>query len=214
MARPQKYTADYFPHFAHNGKTMFIIEERFGNDGYAFWFKLLELLCSTEGHCYDCDSVENWGFLMSKTHVSEVSATEILCTLSKFGAIDSDLWAEKKIWSQHLVDNLGPLYSKRTSKPPCRPVTGEKTEFPTSENHKGSRGSRGSKVKEVEETKEDKPFSSSNPKKPETLQDTDNEHLRLKRLHAEAEYYKIHDEKAYLKLLKQHPELEEEVPWS
>jgi len=213
MARPLKYTADYFPHFAHHGKTMFIIEEKFGNDGYAFWFKLLELLCSTEGHCYDCDSAENWGFLTSKTHVSEVSATEILCTLSKLGAIDSDLWREKKIWSQHLVDNLVPLYSKRTSKPPCRPVSGEKTEFPVSENHKGSRGSIGSKVKEVEETQEDKSFSSQNPKnqKPPT-----DEEVRLKRLRAQALYYKQYDEKAYSALLQQHPELkddEEEIPF-
>jgi len=50
--------------------------------------------------------------------------------------------------------------------------------------------------------------------KPETLQGIDNEHLRSKKLQAEAEYYKIHDEKAYSALLKKHPELEEEVPWT
>jgi len=212
MARPTKRTADYFPHFAHHGKTMFIIEERFGNDGYAFWFKLLELLCSTEGHCYDCDSVENWAFLTSKTHVSEVSATEILDTLAKLGAIDSKLWAENKVWSQNLVDNLVPLYSKRIQKPPVRPVSGEKTEFPSSENHKGSKGSIVEEVKEVKRGSIDNSFSFQNPK---TKPEIDNEHLQRKQLIASAKYYKQHDEKAYLTLLKQHPELEEqeEVPF-
>ena len=44
MARPAKTSVDYFPHMAHSGKTIAILEARWGNDGYAFWFKLLELL--------------------------------------------------------------------------------------------------------------------------------------------------------------------------
>ena len=47
MARPKKQTVDYFPHIIKQGKTMTILENRFGNDGYAFWFKLLEILGST-----------------------------------------------------------------------------------------------------------------------------------------------------------------------
>lgn len=44
MARPKKQTVDYFPHFVKGGRTIFILENKFGNDGYAFWFKLLEIL--------------------------------------------------------------------------------------------------------------------------------------------------------------------------
>ena len=44
MARPRKQTVDYFPHYCKCGRTIFILENRFGNDGYAFWFKLLEIL--------------------------------------------------------------------------------------------------------------------------------------------------------------------------
>ena len=48
MARPAKLTVDYFPHIINQGKTIFIIENNYGNDGYAFWFKLLELLGATD----------------------------------------------------------------------------------------------------------------------------------------------------------------------
>ena len=211
MPRHVKYTADYFPHVAHHGKTMFILESKFGNDGYAFWFKLLELLCSTEGHCYDCDSAENWGFLTSVMHVNDETATEILDLLAKLGAIDSDLWDDKRIWSQHLVDNLSPLYAKRTTEIPQKPHNRGENAVSGVGNTQ-SKGSIGSKVKEVKEVKGEQSSSSQNTK-PETLQNIDNEHLRLKKLRAEAEYYKIHDEKAYLTFLKQHPEIEEEVPW-
>lgn len=54
MARPKKQTVDYFPHFVKGGRTIFILENKFGNDGYAFWFKLLEILGESEGWKIQC----------------------------------------------------------------------------------------------------------------------------------------------------------------
>ena len=47
MARPLKQTVDYFPHYVNHGKTLLIIENEYGNTGYAFWFKVIELLCTS-----------------------------------------------------------------------------------------------------------------------------------------------------------------------
>lgn len=66
MARPKKQTVDYFPHFVKGGRTIFILENKFGNDGYAFWFKLLEILGESEGHFYDCSNASNWEYLLAK----------------------------------------------------------------------------------------------------------------------------------------------------
>ena len=49
MTRPKKQTVDYFPHSCNHKKTIYILEERYGNNGYSFWFKLLEMLGNTEG---------------------------------------------------------------------------------------------------------------------------------------------------------------------
>jgi len=45
MARPRKQTVDYFPHDTDvsSGKTLTILQSKYGNDGYAFWFKLLRM---------------------------------------------------------------------------------------------------------------------------------------------------------------------------
>ena len=67
MARPKKRTVDYFPHQCNHGKTMFILEQKYGNDGYAFWFKLLELLGTTEGHFLHLENSADWEFLHPKT---------------------------------------------------------------------------------------------------------------------------------------------------
>ncbi|MGK0841011.1 hypothetical protein ACRE5W_28210, partial [Klebsiella pneumoniae] len=71
MARPKKQTVDYFPHYVNSGKTLFILEKRYENNGYAFWFKVLELLGSTNGHIIDSRNPDEWEFLLAKTLVSD-----------------------------------------------------------------------------------------------------------------------------------------------
>ena len=121
MARPKKQTVEYFPHFATSGKTLYILENSFGNDGYAFWFKLLELLANTNGHVLDTNNTPDWKFLVAKTLVKEETATEILNMLSELSAIDTDLWSQRIIWCQNLVDNVEDVYKKRRTKKPEKP---------------------------------------------------------------------------------------------
>lgn len=121
MARPRKQTVDYFPHVVVSGKTMFVLEAQFGNDGYAFWFKLLELLGSTDGHVYDCRNPADWQFLLAKTRVDEDKAHKILELLSNLHAIDVELWENNVIWCQNFVDNITDAYKNRRAKPPVKP---------------------------------------------------------------------------------------------
>lgn len=124
MARPRKQTVDYFPHFVGtDSKTKFILENNWGNDGYAFWFKMLELLGRSDGHSYDCSVGANWLYLISLARVSKETASEILGTLAELGKIDKDLWEKHRIiWCQRLVDNLQQVYAKRSVQMPRKPV--------------------------------------------------------------------------------------------
>ncbi len=65
MARPKKQVVDYFPHVCSQGKTMFILEQKYGNNGYAFWFKLLELLGDAPGHFLDINDGGTWEFIQA-----------------------------------------------------------------------------------------------------------------------------------------------------
>jgi len=134
MARPSKLTVDYFPHIIKQGKTITILENRFGNNGYAFWFKLLEILGSTEGHSYRYENTVNKEFLYAKTHVDKETAEKILDLLAELEAIDPELWKNNIIWSDNFIENIKIVYDKRKTDVPQKPVTGEKTtpneEFP------------------------------------------------------------------------------------
>lgn len=121
MTRPRKATVDYFPHYCEHGKTMFVLEETFGIPGYYFWFRLLELLGSTEGHSINCNDPAAWRFLMSKTRSTPDKAEEILSCLADMKAIDPELWQSKIIWCQNFVDGVKDAYRNRAIDIPMRP---------------------------------------------------------------------------------------------
>lgn len=125
MARPYKQTVDYFPHDAHanNSDTLTILQGRWGNDGYAFWFRLLEKLSGSEGHFIDCRNPVKWQLLLAKTQLTEEIGTEIMGVLVELDAIDPELWLEHRvIWCQNLVNNIAEAYKNRRRPIPVRPV--------------------------------------------------------------------------------------------
>jgi len=129
MGRPIKGTVDYFPHYIVGGKTLFILESDYGNDGYAFWFKLLEILGGVEGMYFNYNSPADLRFLLSKTRVDQEKCLQILDTLALVEAIDKQLWIEHKIvWVQNLVDNVKDAFKKRLNNIPKKPI------FSASEN--------------------------------------------------------------------------------
>src|SRR4030042_4238776 len=121
MGRPQKATGDYFSPNCNHKKTMLILEDRYGNNVYAFWFKLLELLGSTPGHCLDLNDESNMEFLQTKTHLGGDFCDRILDLLAKLGAIDKVAWEHHHIWSQNFVDGIADAYKNRRVDIPQRP---------------------------------------------------------------------------------------------
>ena len=123
MAKPVKNKVDYFPHVTESGKTIYILETDYGNDGYAFWFKLLEILGRTEGHYYDLNDPAAKRYLLAKAKVNEETAINMLNLLNDLEAIDKQLWeGHQVIWCQNFVDGIASVYKKRNRPVPERPV--------------------------------------------------------------------------------------------
>jgi len=123
MARPSKQTVDYFPHRCMPGKTMFILEARYGDKGYAFWYKTLELLGSTEGHAYHFGNIQDRQFLEARTRTSTQEAIDILNLLASMEAIDPCLWeSDKIIWSDNFVEGIKDAYRNRIVEFPTKPL--------------------------------------------------------------------------------------------
>ena len=123
MARPKSRTVPYFAHFVTPSETISILIDEFGNDGYAFWFRLLEALCRKEGHYINVDTPKKWKHLCGITGVDSKKADKIIETLLELDAIDIECWdAEKGIWVQNLVDNISKVYDRRVADLPTKPI--------------------------------------------------------------------------------------------
>lgn len=127
MARTPKDTVDYFPHDAHasaESATLAVLEGQFGNDGYAFWFKLLETLACANGHFLEWIDGRRLQVFCGKVHITEDKGVEMLNLLVGMGGIDKELWVNNKvIWCQHLVDNLADVYGNRRRGIPLKPLS-------------------------------------------------------------------------------------------
>lgn len=129
MGRPRKQTVEFFPHFVASDKTKDILHDKWGNDGYAVWYKLLELLGRSEGHCYNCSKIIDKDYLVSLMKAPEETVMGIINTLVEIEKIDKELWEKKKIiWCQDFVDSLQDVYFKRTVSIPEKPIIEDFTE--------------------------------------------------------------------------------------
>lgn len=116
MARPERKTVDYFPHYISDGKKMFYIEQKYGNDGYATWFKILESLASTDNHFINLNSEMDLMFLSAKCRISSDVLINILNDLSLLGEIDHFLWLNKIVYSHKFIDSIQDAYARRSNK--------------------------------------------------------------------------------------------------
>lgn len=117
MAREQRKDVDYFPHDCVHGRKMHIIESKYGNDGYATWFKLLEQLGKANNHYLDISDETQIMWLTSIFRISEETTISILNDLAKLEAIDRYLYENHKIiFSQKFTDSITDAYRKRKNK--------------------------------------------------------------------------------------------------
>jgi hypothetical protein len=120
MPRAKKQTVNWFPHSCTHGKTIFVLEKKYQLRGYAFWFKLLELLGASEGHFYNYNDPGDREFLQAYTGGGEDSE-EMLNLLSSLDAIDREAWEAKIIWSANFIKGIAQTYVNRRVDPPHRP---------------------------------------------------------------------------------------------
>ena len=100
---------------------MFVLESRWGNDGYALWFKLLELLGASDGHSLDLSEPAAWEYFVAYVRSDSEKCHEILALLADLRAIDPDLWAARIVWSENFVAGVADVYRNRRVDPPARP---------------------------------------------------------------------------------------------
>lgn len=123
MARPERNNVDYFPFLCKEGRAMFYIEQKYGNDGYAAWIKILRQLSVTNYHFLNLSNKVEFMYLSSKCRVTEEALNGIIQDLCDLGEFNTDIWVDYRIiFSEKLVDSIKDAYLKRNNK--CITLTG------------------------------------------------------------------------------------------
>lgn len=161
MARPIKKNAEYFPHYLP-GKAMKYIRKKYGNDGYATWFILLEQLTDADDHHIACDEFY-MTLLADECGVSVGVLESIIEDLCKIGRFTAELWYQKRVlFCEELRDSIEDAYRKRSNK--CIEkeeilhkfgLTDNSTGFPAPETTENEPETTQSKVKESKEEREE-----------------------------------------------------------
>ena len=161
MGRPLKLNADWFAHDAHAsaGQTLTILENHFGMEGYAAWFKLLEIITSNKNHVIDVRNPESMEFLAARMKLKPDHLRVILDKMASLEAIDRELWTANVIWCQNLVDNLSQMYHRRNQIPPHRPeVSGYTNPVSVADNSVSGVNNATEKVEKVEKVEKERVY--------------------------------------------------------
>jgi hypothetical protein len=139
VARPYAMSAEFFPFFIKDGRTLFLLSEKYKLEGDGFFTNLLKTLAGTPGHYLNLSDPADKEYALTKIGKGSpnTSAMIDICVLT--GKLDKELWEKHSVlYSQDLVDSLVGLYSKREKRPPTRAdilreVSGAETGFSVTE---------------------------------------------------------------------------------
>jgi len=118
MARPLKEGLDYFPHDtdAVNDEKVEALRAIYGNDGYAFYFILLERIYRTPSAELDVSDAETKQILARKVAVTEQKFNEMLITALKRGCFDNDNYEKRGVLTSNGVKKRASVVLEKREK--------------------------------------------------------------------------------------------------
>ncbi|NLU51576.1 MAG: DUF4373 domain-containing protein [Clostridiaceae bacterium] len=116
MARPRKEGLDYFPHDtdAVNDEKIEALRMLYGNDGYAFYFILLERIYRTNNAELNISDAETRQILSKKVAITEDKFNQILNSALKYELFDKEAYAQKGVLTSNgIKKRAGIVVEKR-----------------------------------------------------------------------------------------------------
>jgi len=116
MARPERHDADYFPFYVKDGKTLFILESKYGLQGIGFFTNLMRFLTRQTDHHICIQDESDRLYFFAQIRCPEDIGMDMISLMVKTGKIDSMLWDEKRvIVSDDLLKSLKDAYKNRNN---------------------------------------------------------------------------------------------------
>jgi len=116
MGRPERHDADYFPFYVKDGKTLFILESKYGLQGIGFFTNLMRFLTRQTDHHICIHEESDRLYFFATIRCPEELGMDMIGLMVKTGKLDAKLWDESRvIVSQDLLDSLQDAYKNRNN---------------------------------------------------------------------------------------------------
>ena len=123
MARPAKLNCDYFPHFVKNERDLDYLIDRFGIEGYYFFYRLREFLCDCDNWYFKVNTDRDMVYLCKQFALDKTRVIELMDICAENSIIDHDLWIKVQIiWQDELASCLQDAWRGRKAHPPGKPI--------------------------------------------------------------------------------------------
>jgi hypothetical protein len=118
MARPRKEGMEYFPHdsYAVNDKKIEALRMLYGNDGYAFYFILLETIYQEPNFELDISDAETIQILIRKTSVTEQKFNSMLETSLKRDCFDRESYENRQVLTSNGIKKRATVVTEKRVK--------------------------------------------------------------------------------------------------
>jgi hypothetical protein len=115
VGRPERHDADYFPFFVKRGKTLNILQSKFGLEGIGFFTNLMRFLALTPDHHYCIkDETDRMNFFAEIGIQDENRGLEMIELMVKTEKLERELWEKYRvIVSEAFLDSLKEAYKYR-----------------------------------------------------------------------------------------------------
>lgn len=172
MARPLKKGLSYFPHDcdAVNDEKIEALRMLYGNDGYAFFFILLERIYRTEDFELDISDSETIQILSKKIGINEDAFNQILHTALKRGCFDAQVYEERKVLTSNGIKKRAEVVVDKREKMRAK-YEEKKKDISDAETRKETQSETAqSKLNKNKEKKNILPFKDGSPEMSLTLE--------------------------------------------
>lgn len=116
-----KNTAEFFPFKVKDGKTLFVLQRKYGLAGVGFFTQIMRWLSQSPGHYYQYVDEYDKDRLNQFCGVGESDTKAMIQDMVNTEKLDPELWRKYQvIYSQDFVDELAELYRRRKAEPPTR----------------------------------------------------------------------------------------------
>ena len=117
MARPERKDVDYFPFYVKEGRTLFVLENKYECAGTGFFTNLFRLLSRTPNHHFQLKDESDELYFFASLKCESDMGMDMIELMVTTGKLDRQLWEQKRVLaSADFLESINEAYRRRSGK--------------------------------------------------------------------------------------------------